>query len=226
VPKLQRAKGQTHKAETSRQTRAIFFEELKRRSAHHKGRVAGHEGSCSFCWYYLSATTPWRVGAATGCESVPLGRAGRPRRLREMRRRSRSEAPPQTPCSIWFSRAYSKQGDFTGHSAQYRRATSTPTPSLGKNTSGGSSRHRPCTIQEVSKLTSIARGSHAVNRYYVSGLSMVPVVPEVKVTVRGSITALSLLYFTALASVKAGPRPDPRVQAPFLVQLDNNLRVG
>src|SRR5579875_185996 len=73
-----------------------------------------------------------------------------------MRRRSRSEAPPHTPCSMWFSSAYSRHGPFTGHSAQYRRATSTPTPSLGKKISGGRSRQRPRTIQEVSISTSIS----------------------------------------------------------------------
>src|SRR5436853_1905063 len=43
-------------------------------------------------------------------------------------------------------RAYSRQAALTGQSAQMRRAISTPTPSLGKNTEGGSVRHRPLAI--------------------------------------------------------------------------------
>jgi hypothetical protein len=46
--------------------------------------------------------------------------------------------------------AYSRHGDFTGQSAQMRRAISTPTPSLGKNLSGGSSLHFPRDIHELS----------------------------------------------------------------------------
>src|SRR5213082_1828286 len=72
------------------------------------------------------------------------------RRRRAMRRRSRSEAPPQTPWSIRFWRAYSRHGALTGQSAQIRRATSTPTPSFGKNVDGGISRHFPCAIHTVS----------------------------------------------------------------------------
>src|SRR3954469_1199936 len=45
--------------------------------------------------------------------------------------------------------AYSRQGVFTGQSAQIRRATSTPTPSFGKNVAGGMSRHFPCCIHSV-----------------------------------------------------------------------------
>src|SRR3954467_4825180 len=67
-----------------------------------------------------------------------------------MRRRSRSEAPPQTPWSMRLRRAYSRHGSFTGHSAHMRLATSTPTPSLGKNVSGGISLHFPCCIHSVS----------------------------------------------------------------------------
>jgi hypothetical protein len=59
------------------------------------------------------------------------------RRRRAMRLRSRSDVPPHTPWSMWLAMAYSRQGDFTGQSAQIRRATSTPTPSLGKKRSGG-----------------------------------------------------------------------------------------
>src|SRR5437588_3325329 len=69
------------------------------------------------------------------------------RRRRAIRRRSRSEAPPHTPCSMWLRSAYSRHGSLTGQSAQRRRATSTPTPSLGKNTSGGLVRQFPCVIQ-------------------------------------------------------------------------------
>lgn len=75
------------------------------------------------------------------------------RRWRAIRLRSRSDVPPQTPWSIWFAIAYSKQGCFTGQSTQIRRATSTPTPSLGKNVSGGTSQHLPRAIHEVSTGT-------------------------------------------------------------------------
>ena len=51
-------------------------------------------------------------------ERGDAGRAGSPRRLRAIRRRSRSDAPPQTPCSMWLSNAYSRHGPLTGHSAQ------------------------------------------------------------------------------------------------------------
>jgi TatA/E family protein of Tat protein translocase len=77
----------------------------------------------------------------------------RPRRWRAMRRRSRSDEPPQTPCSIRLYRAYSRQGALTGQSAQMRRAISTPTPSLGKKVSGGNSRHLPSAIQFVSTVS-------------------------------------------------------------------------
>src|SRR5207302_7788899 len=63
-----------------------------------------------------------------------------------MRRRSRSEVPPHTPWSMPLRRAYSRQGPLTGHSAHTRRATSTPTPSLGKNREGGSVRHLALSI--------------------------------------------------------------------------------
>ena len=53
------------------------------------------------------------------------------RRLR-MRRRSRSEQPPQTPWSMRFVRAYSRHGSWTGQSAQMRRATSTPDAVTGE----------------------------------------------------------------------------------------------
>ena len=43
--------------------------------------------------------------------------------------------------------AYSRHSVFTGHSAQMRRARSTPTPSEGKNSAGLSDRQRPCSIQ-------------------------------------------------------------------------------
>ena len=58
------------------------------------------------------------------------------RRFR-MRRRSRSLQPPHTPCSMRWSRAYSRHCVGTGQSVQILRARSTPTPSLGKNTAGG-----------------------------------------------------------------------------------------
>lgn len=61
-----------------------------------------------------------------------------------------SEVPPQTPWSMWLTMAYSRHGSFTGQSAQIRRVTSTPTPSLGKKVSGGMSRHFPRPIHEVS----------------------------------------------------------------------------
>src|SRR5579875_3334930 len=56
---------------------------------------------------------------------------------------------------MWFSIAYSRQGALTGQSAQIRRASSTPTPSLGKKVSGGKSRHLPSAIHELSITTSI-----------------------------------------------------------------------
>src|SRR5688572_16275989 len=52
--------------------------------------------------------------------------------------------------------AYSRQGAFTGHSAQICLANSTPTPSLGKNVDGGVSRHLPRAIHSESILTSIS----------------------------------------------------------------------
>src|SRR5439155_80962 len=68
------------------------------------------------------------------------------RRRRAILRRSRSEVRPHTPWSMPLRRAYSRQGPLTGHSAQILRASSTPTPSLGKNTDGASVRHRPLAI--------------------------------------------------------------------------------
>ena len=72
------------------------------------------------------------------------------RRLRRMRRRSRSDAPPHTPCSIRYRSAYSRHGSFTGHVAHTRRAWSTPTPSEGKKNDGSRSRHYPSSIHECS----------------------------------------------------------------------------
>src|SRR5215472_13178692 len=52
--------------------------------------------------------------------------------------------------------AYSRQGSFTGQSWQILRATSTPTPSLGKKVDGGMSVHLPPAIQSVSMSPSIS----------------------------------------------------------------------
>ena len=61
---------------------------------------------------------------------------------------------------MWWSRAYSRQGSFTGQLAQIRRAIATPTPSLGKKMLAGWSRHLPCIIQLVStSTTSVDRPS-------------------------------------------------------------------
>ena len=62
------------------------------------------------------------------------------RRRRRIRRRSRSEQPPQTPWSIRWIRAYSRHSSRTQHSTHVRLATSTPTPSEGKNCAGERSR--------------------------------------------------------------------------------------
>src|SRR5262245_33274578 len=72
------------------------------------------------------------------------------RRRFKMRRRSRSEQPPHTPWSMRLVRAYSRHDWRTGQSAQMRRATSTPTPSLGKKVDGAISLHRPHAIHSVS----------------------------------------------------------------------------
>jgi hypothetical protein len=80
------------------------------------------------------------------------------RRWRAIRRRARSETPPQTPCSMRWNKANSRHASLTGHSAQTRLAISTPTPSRGKNVSGDSSRQLPCAIQ-VSSCTSAPFGS-------------------------------------------------------------------
>ena len=62
------------------------------------------------------------------------------RRRRRILRRSRSEQPPHTPWSIRWIRAYSRHSSRTQHSTQVRLATSTPTPSEGKNCAGERSR--------------------------------------------------------------------------------------
>src|SRR5271155_1980639 len=77
------------------------------------------------------------------------------RRRRKMRRRSRSEHPPHTPWSMWFSSAYSRQILDTGQSAQTFCATMTPIPSLGKKTSGETSWHFPRAIHSVFTFISL-----------------------------------------------------------------------
>src|SRR4051812_28385188 len=54
--------------------------------------------------------------------------------------------------------AYSRQCAFTGHSAQMRRAISTPTPSLGKKVEGGLSRHTPFAIHSSLMTLLLRRG--------------------------------------------------------------------
>lgn len=76
------------------------------------------------------------------------------RRRRAMRRLSRSDVPPQTPWSMRFNSAYSRHGPLTTQSLQMRRATSTPTPSLGKKIDGSSIRHLPSDIHSVSSTAS------------------------------------------------------------------------
>jgi anti-anti-sigma regulatory factor len=99
----------------------------------------------------------WQAQAAGGgSHQVPAG-VGRPtwyRRALEIRRRSRSEAPPQTPCSMWLARAYSKHGARTGHLSHICWAIWTPTPSLGKKIAGDSLRQSAEPIQPVSSWTS------------------------------------------------------------------------
>src|SRR5215475_7801160 len=78
-----------------------------------------------------------------------------------MRRRSRSEAPPQTPCSIRCWSAYSRHSAFTVHIAHTRCAASTPKPSDGKNSVGLAPRQRPCIIQAYCSGTSSTASSLA-----------------------------------------------------------------
>src|SRR5690242_18968714 len=67
-----------------------------------------------------------------------------------MRRRSRSDAPPHTPCSMRFSSAYSRHSARTGQVLQTTCAASTPSPSEGKKSAGFTPRHLPCNIQAYS----------------------------------------------------------------------------
>ena len=75
-----------------------------------RGRPAG--------WSGRGGTVLPVVGTRVGAGEVPAATAMR-RRL-AMRRRSRSEHPPQTPWSMRFSRAYSRHGLCTGQVAQMR----------------------------------------------------------------------------------------------------------
>src|SRR3954454_7828782 len=96
------------------------------------------------------------------------------RRRFRILRRSRSEVPPQTPWSIRFVRAYSRHGAVTGHVWQIRRAWSTPTPSLGKNTEGGWLRQLPRFIQALSVVASSISSPSSVRRRSVLRLLLVP----------------------------------------------------
>jgi hypothetical protein len=73
-----------------------------------------------------------RAKRLTGARRQP-GTAPALRRRRRIRRRSRSEAPPHTPCSIRFTSAYSRHSSRTRHPWQMRCAASTPSPFEGKN---------------------------------------------------------------------------------------------
>ena len=76
------------------------------------------------------------------------------RRRRRIRRRSRSDAPPQTPCSMRLHRARTRgTRACTGQSTQMCWADSTPSPSDGKNSAGW----RPGNA--LSASTRIPRGS-------------------------------------------------------------------
>jgi len=79
----------------------------------------------------------------------PTLRTGSALRWRRIRTRSRSEQPPHTPWSMWFSSAYSKHSRDTGHVAQIFCATTTPTPSRGKKTSQEASLHFPWFIHSA-----------------------------------------------------------------------------
>src|SRR5580658_7812014 len=56
-----------------------------------------------------------------------------------------------------LTRAYSKHASATGQSAQMRWASWTPSPSLGKNMAGETSRHRPSLIHSASMGRSLRR---------------------------------------------------------------------
>src|SRR5918993_682519 len=58
-----------------------------------------------------------------------------------------------------LTRACSRHGSLTGQVAQIRRATSTPTPSLGKNVLGDSRAQLPLAIHSVSMCPPVPRGA-------------------------------------------------------------------
>src|SRR5262249_11113451 len=109
-------------------------------------RLPGLTGSGSVR-VFAPRNAPIRRGDAS--ERDQATETERRRRFR-MRRRSRSDVPPHTPWSIRLRRAYSRHGALTGQVVQIRRARSTPTPSLGKNTAGGWLRQLPSAIHPVS----------------------------------------------------------------------------
>src|SRR3954464_668851 len=73
-----------------------------------------------------------------------------------------------------FVRAYSRHGAVTGQVWQIRRAWSTPTPSLGKNTEGGWLRQLPRSIQALSVVASSISSPSSVRRRSVLRLLLVP----------------------------------------------------
>ena len=91
-----------------------------------------------------------RYRSAAVCSAAKEVTAGWRRRCWRIRRRSLSEAPPQTPSSMRWARAYSRHWARTGQTAHRQMATLTPPPSWGNIVSGGTSRQRPRAIHVVS----------------------------------------------------------------------------
>ncbi len=78
------------------------------------------------------------VGDDYAADAAPVRR-----RWRMIRRRSRSVAPPQTPCFSRMVSACSKHATRTWHPAQTSLASRASSPSSGKNIPGSSPRHAP-----------------------------------------------------------------------------------
>jgi hypothetical protein len=95
--------------------------------------------SCSWAWPFTHSAAP------TECQIVVVG--WERLRRRSMRRRSRSEVPPQTPLLMSFASANSRHCTRTGHSPHTGRAAWTPSPSGGKKRLGLKPRHRAWCIQ-------------------------------------------------------------------------------
>lgn len=87
-----------------------------------------------------------------GAASVAFGCR---RRSRRMRRRSRSESPPQIPNFSRCSIAYSRHSVRTGHAAHVARAVAIDSPRVGKNRSGSTPRHSARSRQSSTHTSSV-----------------------------------------------------------------------